>query len=571
MKTLAEFLKALFDAETHEQATSALEAIEAAIPDLSVDDAAVAEKALRERVVELTAGVKESENPTADVAAAKAIKSVRDKVEAHAATLSEAREEVFAEAAALAEGLTVDEPKTAVETEVEPVEVETPEDPKPEPVEAVTPVEPVKELEPVAASADTKRVPLGKISKRQPVLPQPDQGAQVLTAAAGVDRQRVGSEFRTTRELGEALAKSADGLGAGGKATVATASFATQMPYVAPGNGPGNWMVMDKVRKDAIRGEAITAAGGFCAPGQPIYDFFSVSASDGLLNLPSIVSERGALEYPVSPGVADLLSQEGIGNQHSNADDIAATAKPLYTPACVETLSCEIDGYSTRLQFGNFAAKFYPEFVAHLTSESMITHDNKVDIALLAAIDGLATDVDAAGALVGGTWVTVTQTLLWYAAWYRGKWRTSTTLPIDVLLPAYVRDALVADWIARNGTNEPNVGFGAVDRFFELANLRPQWLQNLNPIEDIVGADRFPAADVYLFAPGTIVRQTAAELDLGVVRDTTTNAGNNFQTFVETFDGICFPGNELVKVTGIPICPTGGTGEQVSIVCPSTS
>jgi hypothetical protein len=56
-------------------------------------------------------------------------------------------------------------------------------------------------------------------------------------------------------------------------------------------------------------------------------------------------------------------------------------------------------------------------------------------------------------------------------------------------------------------------------------------------------------------------------LDLGTVRDSVLNAANDFQLFVETFDGIAIPGYEILEVTQVDACPTGATGSTVTITC----
>ena len=60
-------------------------------------------------------------------------------------------------------------------------------------------------------------------------------------------------------------------------------------------------------------------------------------------------------------------------------------------------------------------------------------------------------------------------------------------------------------------------------------------------------------------------------LDIGVVRDSTRNANNEFDLFSETFDGIAVNGYEVMSVTGTILCPTGETGQREAITCSTGS
>src|SRR5690606_1060125 len=47
----------------------------------------------------------------------------------------------------------------------------------------------------------------------------------------------------------------------------------------------------------------LVAAGGWCAPSEPLYDLFTVASRDGLLDLPTIGVSRGGVLYPEYMGI----------------------------------------------------------------------------------------------------------------------------------------------------------------------------------------------------------------------------------------------------------------------------
>ncbi len=66
-----------------------------------------------------------------------------------------------------------------------------------------------------------------------------------------------------------------------------------------------------------------------------------------------------------------------------------------------------------------------------------------------------------------------------------------------------------------------------------------------------------------LYVEGTFQFLDGGRLDLGVVRDSTLDATNDYETFVETFEGLAFRGLEAYQVQSA-IKPTGGSAGSVA-------
>jgi hypothetical protein len=69
--------------------------------------------------------------------------------------------------------------------------------------------------------------------------------------------------------------------------------------------------------------------------------------------------------------------------------------------------------------------------------------------------------------------------------------------------------------------------------------------------------------DWLLFVTGTFQFLDGGRLDLGVVRDSVLDATNDYETFVEPFEGIAFRGNEVYQVQST-IKPTGGSAGTIA-------
>ncbi len=60
----------------------------------------------------------------------------------------------------------------------------------------------------------------------------------------------------------------------------------------------------------------------------------------------------------------------------------------------------------------------------------------------------------------------------------------------------------------------------------------------------------------YMFPAGAFQFLDGGTLDLGLVRDSTLNAANDFTTFMETFEAVAFRGGEALRISQA-VTPSG--------------
>jgi hypothetical protein len=528
-------------------------------------DLVAVQAALAEQALAIAEGVTESTDPAADIAALEEANALADRIDARLTALAAEEADRSEKVSALASRF-----QPAAEATDEVVDdVDVTEDV----VEEVADPELVAVT---AAAAPTPRAPLGLIARRVPSERRPAaQPNGLVASAAGHDGERVDTPTR----LGELMIEEWQRMGGirlAQPTPTTVASFSTQGMHrynIQDGlSVEDSGRVFDALRKDMQYGgmDALTAAGGVCAPAQPIYSFFSVSTEDGLLQLPTVGAPRGRVTYPVSPSFDDIATTAGWRNAvgkipYTNQNAIDGASKNIYSPVCPEITTCTIDAYPLILEFGNFTNLFYPEFVAHVTGESVKAHSHFVNENLIADIVAAATVVGG-GDPGGGTLVNVSQILSFEALRYREKYRMSRTAVLDVVAPHWLFDAMLADHIARNATTE-YAARANVSRIFDEMNVRVQFVYDWQGASDgLFGA--YPATvDLLLWAPGTVVRLDGGSLNLGVVRDSTLNSTNEFQTFTETFEAICVPGNEVVLINNVTVCPDGTAASLGTITC----
>lgn len=317
----------------------------------------------------------------------------------------------------------------------------------------------------------------------------------------------------------------------------------------------------------------IQAASGICGPLDPRYSFLQLaSATSGLINLADVQTNRGGLRLPQALTVYDLRAEEGIADEYTSADGAAGVTKQTYTVSCPSISDFTITAYQTNLRFSNFQGQFFPEYVSHVTEVSMAHHAHVVNAALIdAVIASSDTSAYAVGAAEeGSAWASFTRQVTFHTFLYRDKYRTAQDLVLDVVLPYRALGALIADVAAHDSTRTDEATFAVAEKlaaFGRTVGARFQFVYDYQPMVETPGDFGSEDYEFLVFPAGEVQHMTAATLDLGVVRDSTRNAQNEFDTWVETFDGIATAGYEIMRITGMDLCPNGETGARVSITC----
>lgn len=429
-------------------------------------------------------------------------------------------------------------------------------------------VEVVVEEEVVEAVAASAKPSLAQLAEKQKPEDKPVETPAALVASVG------GAVINDRAELGRQFA-SLMGTSSLALGNNKIASFQTEghKYSVVKGADEANEAVLRQVTRDAgelggIEG-ALVASGGFCAPAEQLYDFFNIATRAGILVLPSVDAPRGSINLPVSPSLADFLGEAGIATEWTNANDENPTSpatKPCFDFVCPPFQECEVIAWPTCLTFGNFAARFYPEAIANATFLAGVAADRTVNAARLAYLVGAASPGDVDPNVNGLTGLA--RNLAGNAAFYRQRYGLSQDAPLDVVFPAWIGSAIAADIVARDSTTDYGMAAERFRGFLDDHDLRPQFVYDL---DDQTSGLLPSTADILLYAPGTVVELDGGALDLGIVRDSTLNSTNDFQTFVEPFVGWCQPGHEVLLLEDVPVCATGVTGERAELACATTA
>lgn len=321
---------------------------------------------------------------------------------------------------------------------------------------------------------------------------------------------------------------------------------------------------------------SLTAAGGWCAPSEQLYDFCEVPLATDLLVLPEVnISNRGGIRWPIEPDLSDIFeSFEWFFTE----PELEGTPAPLKT--CVE-IPCVDEFAELRLaavgwcvEAGILQAQAWPEliewFMASLTQE----HFRALSRRSLLDMEAGSTPVSYIG--VDPVGVSASTAMLngieLAAVNLRLKKGLSRTHPIEVVLPNWAPSIVRADVAQYEGVSANTLSDAEVDGWFSARSIRPQYVADWQTREQGMPGRldtlRWPGSIKALMYPaGTWFRSLTPVIEFGVQYPRELLQVNRFSRFfTEDAYAVGKRCDDSLAVT-VPVCPNGGYGEAVTVTC----
>lgn len=378
-------------------------------------------------------------------------------------------------------------------------------------------------------------------------------GGQPIDGGAGALAETFMSALRTYQGIGR-------GGSDGDRTRVATVHANRPASRTLDGSPQAVTAALDAAA-EAHTQQALTAAGGLAAPEDADYTLVGFEVTDRPVKtaLPTFTAERGGVRFIRPPTLTDLDGAIGVWtvpNDIAAATD-ATVRKPSLRVSVGGEVVVDIQAVTQILTFGNMTARAYPEFVTRVLDLSLAAHARLAEQQLLTQIGSLSTAVS--GATGEGNNLGATRVLLPLldraATAMRDRLRTRPDAPLQIILPHWARGILRSD-LALQEPGDARVGTTDADLAAYLGSryLVPTWAldgetgQQFNP--QAPGAvNAWPTEIVcYMFPAGAFQFLDGGTLDLGLVRDSTLNAANDFQMFSETFEAVLFRGGEALRI-----------------------
>lgn len=420
-----------------------------------------------------------------------------------------------------------------------------------------------------AAVEEPKRPRISDINARRPERLKPrvaPRQVPVITASADIPGVNAGAHLRTPEDIAKAMIArhSAFRGPANAYEQIPVVTFHAQYPEDRIlGNNP---QLNEERIKAVTSPQAITASGGYCAPLAPVYTLANISQAARPIRdaLAQFNANRGGITYITPPHLPDAAGAVGVWTVEMDE------AQNGYSKACLH-IDCgtptnvDIDAITRCLEFGNFGARAFPEQVVVWNDLAMANWARAAERRLFDQLVTNSTAVSAGSAL--GTTRNVLAVLDRAAAAYRNRHRTSVTMPLRLIIPEWLDDNMRTD-LARElpGSNEERLATAdaKLDSFYAVRNINvTRSLESPTGSGQDFGAQGVGAllgwptnVTMLLYHEGAHLFLDGGTLDLGLVRDSTLNATNDYRVFAESFEATAFLGIESLAIT-VDICPDG--------------
>jgi hypothetical protein len=432
-------------------------------------------------------------------------------------------------------------------------------------------VEEPSEPEVVTAAAVSRPMPPKASPDHRPLSETPT-GVGVLRASAGfpgvtagqmMDRGSLTAALIEAHEINEARD------GARVKTIVASARITPDKSRDLSTGTPD--MIWDKIQK-VTAPQVIRASGGFCAPYEPRYDLpiLATAARPVKAALASFFASRGGITFPTPLSLASV--EEGVGIVTNEDDELGGTfgAKSCVVIDCDPFQSADVDAVYACVTHGNLNARAWPERVANVADLLSAQHAKVAETNLLNGLSLGSTAV--ADDQKYGAVSTMLEGIIKAAAAYRSRHRMDPEDRLRAILPAHVIDLLIADMV--HGQFDRFKARAFIAQILSGAGINVSfYLDSADGAGQIYGAQDagallgFLSTIVwYLFSEGTWLFLDFGRLDLGIVRDSILNEQNDFQVFMETFEGIAMVGIESLEVTST-VCSDGTYAPTATAEC----
>jgi hypothetical protein len=490
--------------------------------------------------------------------------------------------------------------------EVAPVEGETTEEAEPAlPIAAAAVGVPAgAHSAPRAARMAARHRP--QLSPDAPVLDDTSRGP-VIVAGAGLRDLNPGDPIEDRIVLASAMCDMLNGLDRNepstGRHTVARSRWYDAYPE---DRRLGRDPTINGEKIGAVCGPtAVVASGGVCLPVNVDYSVPTWATADRPLRdgLPSFQADRGGLRYVAPPdiGVVDLQaspsglgSATGIWTEATDASPASAT-KPVYHVACGTETLVYVDAIPTRVGFGNMQGRFAPEQIAANTDLAIAAAAREQELNLLTNMYKLSKQVQPDSYLGASRDLLATADLL--VQQYRYSHRIPESLGFTAVMSEWMKallrsdivrevahdnagsinvwaitDAQIEEWLRVRGIT--NViwtidslkagtygtgGQAITDQFFPIITAGAGEL-----VWPGQSGDTAFRATWLLYPEGAFQHLDGGRLDLGVVRDSTLDATNDYESFVEVFENVALRGLEAYQVQSL-LLPTGGSAGTVAV------
>lgn len=317
---------------------------------------------------------------------------------------------------------------------------------------------------------------------------------------------------------------------------------------------------------------ALTAAAGWCAPSETLYDFCDIAPASDLVSLPEVNMTRGGLRWPNEPDFTELYTQLDVFD-YTEAELLTNPTKPCVEVPCPTLTEIRPDAIGICITAGILQKRGWPELIERFLKETMKAHQHRISRkTILTMVAGsTAFVVPAAGTL--GAAGSVLNSLALAATNLRLADRRPKGAPVEGVAPTWLQEVIRSD-IAYQQGGVPvwAVTDAQVDAALAVRGIRLQYVSDWQTRgvgePGVIGTVAWPATvNVLLYAPGTWFRHLDNVIEMGMLYDKAQLQANRYtELFTEDEMFVAKRCWASWNVT-VPICVSGEIGTRSTVTC----
>lgn len=331
----------------------------------------------------------------------------------------------------------------------------------------------------------------------------------------------------------------------------------------------------------ASSANSLTAQGyAWCAPMELRDELCPVEGSlDNMLDLPTIVTNRGGVMWPATPDFTGLY--EPFCFTDADVGPGYEITKPCVQMPCPDGWDeCKLQGCSLCLETGIIQSRVDPSQVQRAIQEMMIAHQrhlNRMRIQAMVdeieSISGAHTDLTDWGAHGPGLVESLLSFVELQAEHLRTRRRLAMSTTIEAVFPRWVLGVLRSDLSKKNAINDRwSIGEADVTNYLLTRGIRPQFVWDWQ--DDVMGAEgnpeQWPSEVTFMmYQAGAFTAIAGPSIQLEMIHDKALiQANREIRLFVEDMWCVIHRCGAVASFT-VPLCPNGVSGGQVVQDCPA--
>jgi hypothetical protein len=326
----------------------------------------------------------------------------------------------------------------------------------------------------------------------------------------------------------------------------------------------------------------LTAAGGWCAPSETLYDFCETPTAADLMSLPEIAIRRGGVRWPDEPDLSAIFEDFEWFFTEAQLEAVDGNGDPTAIKTCVE-IPCPETFTEIRLnavgycvEAGILQTQGWPELIAKFMAELTQEHFRALSRRTIADMVTGSTAITMPAENYFGVASAVLNAMALNAMNLRLDRGLARTAMIEAVAPSFLLEAMRADLAMRDGVDALNISDAQLMGLFTARNISlmlvGDWQTRSAGLPGNITTLEWPSTvNVLMYPAGTWFRSMSNVIELGVMYPKELLQVNRYtRMFTEDAIVVAKRCGKSLNVQ-IPICPSGAIGERQSVLCNSAT